>query len=262
MSAAEIDATRADRSQRHRHRHRAQLVPHVFDRFRQADSGTTRAHGGLGWGLAIVRDLIRLHGGEVEVRSDGVGRGATFTITLRSTVAAARDVERRAKSRKTASLAGHRVVVVEDHDDSRELMRLALENAGAAVAVFDRSSKALDAFEKIRPSALVADIGLPDEDGYDFIRKVRRHSSTGFVQSMPAIAVTAYATVAGSRAGARSGLPAPPDQANRPRRAFQVNVVNEYRRVMARNSNGSCARHRATIRSPPCSSGLLVSKRR
>ena len=171
------------------------FVPHVFDRFRQADSGTTRTHGGLGLGLAIVRDLIRLHGGEVEVRSDGVGHGATFAVTLRGTGEPAREAERRSGSRKTASLAGHRVVVVEDHNDSRELMRLTLENAGAAVAVFERSAQALDAFEKIRPSALVADIGLPDEDGYDFIRKVRRHSSAA-VQSVPAIAVTAYATTA------------------------------------------------------------------
>jgi PAS domain S-box-containing protein len=171
------------------------FVPHVFDRFRQADSGTTRTHGGLGLGLAIVRDLIRLHGGEVDVRSDGIGRGSTFTITLRATGDAPRESNRRERSRKTASLAGHCVVVVEDHKDSRELMRLTLENAGAAVVVFDRSAKALDAFDTMRPSALVADIGLPDEDGYDFIRKVRRHSSAA-VQAVPAIAVTAYATAA------------------------------------------------------------------
>lgn len=87
------------------------------------------------------------------------------------------------------------MVVVEDHHDSRELMRLRLEKTGATVAVFDRSAKALGAFEKMRPSAVVADIGLPDEDGYDFIRKVRRHSSPA-VQSVPAIAITAYATAA------------------------------------------------------------------
>jgi DNA-binding response OmpR family regulator len=106
-------------------------------------------------------------------------------------------------------------------------MRLTLENAGAAVAVFDRSSKALDAFEKIRPSALVADIGLPDEDGYDFIRKVRRHSSTA-VQSVPAIAVTAYATVADRALALEAGFqrhltkPIDPDEL--------VNVVNEVAR--------------------------------
>jgi PAS domain S-box-containing protein len=171
------------------------FVPHVFDRFRQADSATTRTHGGLGLGLAIVRDLVGLHGGEVDVHSEGIGRGATFTITFRAATAVIRERDRRGRSRKTASLAGHCVVVVEDHNDSRELIRLALENAGAAVAVFDRSAKALAAFQKIRPSAIVADIGLPDEDGYAFIRRVRRHSSAA-VQSVPAIAVTAYATAA------------------------------------------------------------------
>ena len=169
------------------------FLPHVFDRFRQADSGTTRAQGGLGLGLAIVRDLTRLHGGEVEVQSAGVGRGSTFAITLRSTIEAPR--EREPSSRKTASLAGHCVVVVEDHDDSRELMRMTLENAGAAVAVFDRSGTALTAFEKLRPSALIADIGLPDENGYDFIRKIRSHESAA-VHDVPAVAVTAYATAA------------------------------------------------------------------
>jgi DNA-binding response OmpR family regulator len=131
----------------------------------------------------------------VDVRSEGIGRGSTFAVTLRGTGEEPCEQERRGASRKTASLAGHRVVVVEDHTDSRELMRVTLENAGAAVAVFDRSSAAFDAFERIRPSALVADIGLPDEDGYDFIRRVRRHASAA-VQSVPAIAVTAYATTA------------------------------------------------------------------
>jgi len=227
MSAAEVDGrVRIDVTDTGIGIERS-FVPHVFDRFRQADSGTTRTHGGLGLGLAIVRDLIRLHGGDVEVQSDGVGRGAAFTITLRGTTAAARETERRAESRKTASLAGHCVVVVEDHDDSRELMRLTLENAGAAVAVFDRSSKALDAFEKIQPSALVADIGLPDEDGYDFIRKVRRHASAA-VQSVPAIAVTAYATVADRALALEAGFqrhltkPIDPDEL--------VDVVNEVAR--------------------------------
>jgi CheY-like chemotaxis protein/two-component sensor histidine kinase len=169
--------------------------PHVFDRFRQADSGTTRSQGGLGLGLAIVRDLVRLHGGDVEVRSAGVGHGATFAITFPATAEGPGEGDCRERSGKTVSLAGHCVVVVEDHDDSRELMRHTLENAGAAVAVFDRSAKALDACEKMRPSALVADIGMPDEDGYDFIQKVRRHWSAE-VQSVPAIAVTAYATPA------------------------------------------------------------------
>jgi len=171
------------------------FLPHVFDRFRQAESGTTRTHGGLGLGLAIVRDLVRLHGGDVDVQSAGIGHGATFTVTLPASLEVPVIAERRTRSRKTASLAGYCIIVLEDHGDSRELMCRALENAGAAVLGFERSAQALDAFEKMRPSAIVADIGLPDEDGYGFIRKVRSHSSAA-VQSIPAIAVTAYATAA------------------------------------------------------------------
>ena len=111
------------------------FVPHVFDRFRQADSGTTRAQGGLGLGLAIVRDLVRLHGGEVEVQSAGSGPRARPSRS-RCAARLKRPANADRVSRKTASLAGHCVVVVEDHDDSRELMRMTLENAGAAVAAF------------------------------------------------------------------------------------------------------------------------------
>jgi CheY-like chemotaxis protein len=168
-------------------------MAHVFDRFRQADSGTTRTQGGLGLGLAIVRDLVRLHGGDVSVESAGAGRGATFTVMLRGS--ADTPIEHDRSSHETASLAGQCVIVVEDHDDSRELMRATLENAGAVVTVFDRSETAFNAFEKIRPTALVADIGLPGEDGYDFIKRIRCHPSAA-VQSVQAIAVTAYATAA------------------------------------------------------------------
>jgi PAS domain S-box-containing protein len=181
------------------------FVPHVFDRFRQADSGTTRLQGGLGLGLAIVRELVLLHGGDVTARSAGIGRGSSFTILLRASGEPPRVLDRRDASRATNNLAGHCVIVIEDHDDSRDLMRITLENAGAAVAVFDRSAKALDACEKMRPSVLVADIGLPEEDGYDFIRRVRRHPSS-MVQAVPAIAVTAYASAADRALALKAGF--------------------------------------------------------
>jgi len=181
------------------------FVPHVFDRFRQADSGTTRLQGGLGLGLAIVRELVLLHGGDVTARSAGIGRGSSFTILLRASGEPPRVLDRRDASRATNNLAGHCVIVIEDHDDSRDLMRITLENAGAAVAVFDRSAKALDACEKMRPSVLVADIGLPEEDGYDFIRRLRRHRSS-MVQAVPAIAVTAYASAADRALALKAGF--------------------------------------------------------
>jgi signal transduction histidine kinase/ActR/RegA family two-component response regulator len=170
------------------------FLPHVFDRFRQADSGTTRRYGGLGLGLAIVYDLVRLHGGDVEVLSEGTGLGTTVAVTLRVSPEAASPVERRGPLRETASLAGHSVLLVEDHNDSRELFAQALKNAGAAVISFTAACEALDALESVRPSVIVADIGLPGEDGYSFIRRVRAHARQA-VRQVPAIAVTAYATV-------------------------------------------------------------------
>ena len=168
------------------------FLPHVFDRFRQADSGTTRSYGGLGLGLAIVHDLVRLHGGDVAVQSDGIGRGATFSFTLRT--AAAPASPRKPRPRMPSDLAGLSVMVLEDHDDSRELMVRALEASGALVVAFGTAAEAFAALERVRPSVIVADIGLPAEDGYSFIRRVRAHSALE-IQTVPAIAVTAYATV-------------------------------------------------------------------
>ena len=170
------------------------FLPHVFDRFRQADSATTRRHGGLGLGLAIVHDLVQLHGGDVEVRSPGVDQGATFVLTLRASLAPAPATDRRKRPRKGVSLVGHSILLLEDHADSRELLVQALRGSGAAVAAFGAARDAFAALERIRPSVIVADIALPEEDGYSFIRRVRAHS-TAAIRSVPAIAVTAYATV-------------------------------------------------------------------
>jgi PAS domain S-box-containing protein len=169
------------------------FLPHVFDRFRQADSATTRRYGGLGLGLAIVHDLVRLHGGDVEVRSAGVDRGATFVVTFRASEAA--PVTEPGPPPEAISLTGHSIMLLEDHADSRELLVEALRNAGAAVWAFGSTSDAFAALDRVRPSVIVADIALPDEDGYSFIRRVRAHS-TAAIQAIPAIAVTAYATIA------------------------------------------------------------------
>jgi PAS domain S-box-containing protein len=170
------------------------FLPHVFDRFRQADSATTRRYGGLGLGLAIVHDLVRLHGGEVDVASDGAGKGATFTVTLSASDLPAIPAGHSMPPRTPVSLDGHNVLVLEDHADSRELLVQALRTAGAEVSAFEFAGDAFAALDRVRPSVIVADIALPDEDGYSFIRRVRAHS-TPAIQAIPAIAVTAYATI-------------------------------------------------------------------
>ncbi|HXD19539.1 MAG TPA: ATP-binding protein [Vicinamibacterales bacterium] len=203
------------------------FLPHVFDRFRQADSATTRRYGGLGLGLAIVHDLVRLHGGEVDVRSPGVGQGATFAVTFRASHAAAVAAGPSRPSRNAISLKGYSILLLEDHADSRELLVEALRNSGADVAAFAAASDAFAALDRLRPSVIVADIALPDEDGYSFIRRVRAHS-TPSIQATPAIAVTAYATMP-DRAealavGFQQHLPKPIDPAR------LIQAINELNR--------------------------------
>ena len=168
------------------------FLAHVFDRFRQADSKTTRSYGGLGIGLAIVRDLVHLHGGQVTVESDGPHCGSTFIVTLRAASAAKGVPVKRRRALTPPRLDGQRVLLLEDHADSRELLAQALTGSGAAVESFATAPAALSALPRLRPSVIVADIGLPGEDGYSFIRRVRAHAAES-VQRIPAIAVTAYA---------------------------------------------------------------------
>lgn len=169
------------------------FLAHVFDRFRQADSRTTRSYGGLGLGLAIVRDLVHLHGGHVKVESEGAHRGSTFVVSLRAAAATKGAAVRPRLSAQAPRLDGRRVLLLEDHADSRDLLVQVLEGSGAVVAAFATAADALTALPRIGPAVIVADIGLPGEDGYSFIRSVRAHP-TRRIRIVPAIAVTAYAT--------------------------------------------------------------------
>ena len=178
----------------------ADFLPHVFDRFRQADGSTTRRQGGLGLGLALVRYLVEAHGGSVRAASDGPGRGAVFTVTLPLDAVFDSDAPPSAPTAGAAapdavrpgSLAGVRALVVDDEADARELVSTLLEANGAHVVTASSAEQALDLLARDPPMVLVSDIGMPQVDGYEMIRRLRaRRGAEG--GTTPAIAVTAYA---------------------------------------------------------------------
>jgi signal transduction histidine kinase/CheY-like chemotaxis protein len=174
-------------------------LPEVFDRFRQVDTSSTRKYGGLGLGLAIVRNLVELHGGKVDAESAGEGRGATFVIRLpllssSTYFPTSPSVDARARSAEMEDLCGVRVLVVDDDQDARESMTTLLTICGATVTTAASTSEALEVFEGggKQPDVLVSDIGMPDLDGYAFLRRIRAQSSCDGAL-IPAVAVTAYA---------------------------------------------------------------------
>jgi PAS domain S-box-containing protein len=177
---------------------RRDVLPFVFDRFRQADSSTTRTYGGLGLGLAIVRQVVELHGGTVKADSAGEAHGATFTIQLpidrgigvSTTDASATDQSADAKPRP--SLRGRKIFVVEDHEDARELVATVLRAAGAEVITAASTEEALNLIADTAPDVLLADLGLPGEDGYTLLRSIRAMQSFD-AATLPAVALTAYA---------------------------------------------------------------------
>ncbi|MBI2832909.1 MAG: PAS domain S-box protein [Acidobacteria bacterium] len=169
-----------------------QFLPHVFDRFRQADSSVTRSHGGLGLGLAIVRSLVELHGGTVAAESDGQGQGAAFTVTLPIGPSAAAGAEADRLEELGQRLEGVRVLVVDDQEDERELFKAILAGRGARVRTAGSVSEALRIFGQWRPHVIVSDVAMPDEDGYQLIEQIRALESAGG-RAIPAVAVTAHA---------------------------------------------------------------------
>jgi PAS domain S-box-containing protein len=175
---------------------RPDMLPFVFDRFRQADSSMTRSHGGLGLGLTIVQHIVELHGGNVVADSAGEGRGARFTIRLPldqhaslppdAATALAVDGE------PSQLLRGRTVLVVEDHGDARELVARVLAAAGALVVTANSVSEALERLAAAMPDLLVADLGLPGDDGYALLAQLRAMNAPE-ARALPAIALTAYA---------------------------------------------------------------------
>ena len=209
-------------------------LPHVFDRFRQEDSSTTRRHGGLGLGLAIVRHFVELHGGSVRAWSEGRGRGATFTVSL--PVAAVRLPEATAETRDpwpapslaASALKDVRVLVVDDDRDSCELLAEVLRRAGAQVFVAGTASEALGTLASDRPDVVVSDLGMPGEDGFALIKRIRALPDR-VSAAVPVLALSAYTRRADeqftSSAGFDAQLAKPVDPST---------LVDAIARVMAR----------------------------
>ena len=188
-----------------------EFLPFIFERFRQADSSAKRIHGGLGLGLSIVRSLVEMHGGEIRAASDGKGKGTTFTFTLpKMSVPDSEDGmakplaatvegfkwkpngdDLNSPELQSDTLRGVKVLTVDDQQDTRELIALALCRYGAEVRASDSASHALEMIKDWKPHVVVSDIGLPEMDGYDFLRRLREIEGDG--ERIPAIAVTGYA---------------------------------------------------------------------
>jgi signal transduction histidine kinase/ActR/RegA family two-component response regulator len=191
-----------------------EFLPFVFEPFRQADASTTRQHGGLGLGLAICRRIAELHGGTIRAQSPGLGQGATFTVSLPLRAArlpelpAERMHPERSRVRSDADgvdLRGLRLVVVDDEPDARELLRRILEEVGAEVLVAGSAPEAIALVADERPHVLLCDIGLPDEDGYSLLRRLRQLPAARGGRT-PAIAVTAFARAEDRTRAMRAGF--------------------------------------------------------
>ena len=185
-----------------------ELLPHVFDRFRQGDSSTRRKFAGLGLGLSIVKYIVEAHGGAVDVNSPGEGKGSTFTVRLpiRAVRIGEEDEEgenaiHRAEDepadsvpivdrRPPVRLDGVHVLVVDDEADARRILALVLERAGAVVVTAGTVPAAIEALAKARPDVLVSDLGMPDQDGFDLIRHLRQDGHDA--RDLPAVALTAF----------------------------------------------------------------------
>ncbi|HET7617899.1 MAG TPA: response regulator, partial [Vicinamibacterales bacterium] len=190
------------------------FIPFVFERFRQAEAGTTRKTGGLGLGLAIVRHIVEMHGGTVDASSEGEGRGSTFTARLPLMIvhtgarAAPREhprTEQRIALTELGGLAGIRVLAIDDEEDALTLLRVVLEAAGAEVVTFSSPVSALERLPEVKPDVLVIDIGLPQMDGFEVITRIRA-SADPAVRHVPAAALTAFARSEDRTKALRSGF--------------------------------------------------------
>ena len=220
-----------------------EFLPHVFERFRQADGSTTRRHAGLGLGLTIAKHLVELHGGTLHASSAGQGHGATFTLEIPLTALhRATGAEERGHPTAAAldpsplpfpDLSGLVVLAVDDQPDARDLVQRVLANCGARVVTADGMQEALVVAEGERPHVLVCDIGMPDADGFDVIRQLRAMRAH-LGGEIPAIALTAFARSEDRTKALRAG--------------FRMHVVQAGRADRALRRRGERRRTRGTVR--------------
>jgi signal transduction histidine kinase len=167
----------------------ADFLPHVFDRFRQADGSTSRMHGGLGLGLAIAHALTKMHGGSLAVESAGVGQGSSFSLSVEFVPDLPADPVRQVE--QVNSLKGREVLIVEDSEDTLVLLSAIFGKEGANVTTASSASEALDSVKEKRPDLILSDIGMPDTDGYEFLQQVKVLPG---MDAVPAIAISGYAS--------------------------------------------------------------------
>ncbi|MDX1584246.1 MAG: ATP-binding protein, partial [Thermoanaerobaculia bacterium] len=172
-----------------------EFLPHVFEKFRQQDQGSKRRHGGLGLGLALVKYLVEAHGGRIEAESEGVGKGATFTVYLPAREFSSTErkqlPKKKGRSREVDELAGLSVLLVEDDESARQLLEVLLRRHEMVVVVTGTAEEALEQLRKRPFDLLISDIGLPDRDGYDLIEELRRDGRRRNAK-IPAIALSGY----------------------------------------------------------------------
>ena len=178
-----------------------ELLPFVFDRFRQGDASATRPHGGLGLGLALVRHIIELHGGQVQAWSEGPGRGSSFALNLPVRAVQNADVQRPDIG---SPLAGLRILVVDDEADAREIVSTALAHCGARTLAVGSTREALEHIQEFRPDVVVSDIAMPGEDGYSLVRKIR--GMTSETAMVPIVALTGFTQPEDRRRAMRAGF--------------------------------------------------------
>jgi CheY-like chemotaxis protein len=198
-----------------------ELLPYVFDRFRQGDSGTRRRFAGLGLGLSIVKYVVEAHGGTVDAQSPGEGQGSTFTVRLPIRAVrlgggedgeSARDIHDPEPSdlallethRPLVRLDGLRVLVVDDEPDARQVLVMVLERAGAVVTTADTVRAALQALPDARPDVILSDLGMPDEDGFDLVRQLRADGHGA--RALPAVALSAFVQKDDAELALRAGF--------------------------------------------------------